>query len=310
MRRLRRYYSSVIVCLIVMIVSGYSSMAHASCLGVPLLGDTEATCAYKKKLKQDIKQAEIDKEISRSERRLEKLRNNQGQGSGENNTNVFLSGLLGEKGNKDSEGQSGRHAQTKYEVSAEWTLGIIPAADQFDSPTLVERTFMPSGVALAYYFDKNVSVYLLMQQISITEGRNFNPIMDASGDALYFPGHLDTLQYTLYMPTIALNNDIGNGWHGLLRMGVGRNEVRVKYKSIDRSKHPNVRQPQDVTYIDNTAFMVDIGIQKWLSDVKWGCFARYISSRTDTLDYLNYMSLGSSQIGCSFTFMLRPLGML
>lgn len=312
---LRKY---LYFCLMLGLVSVFSHFppneVQAACIGkipVAFTGDTRNTCRVKEAQKEETQLLEIE----RKNAQLEAQRNDINNGiTGSNN--VILGGLNGMFGKRkeDSGGVSSSIVLTQHQVRAELAFGVIPGAYQFNDPGLPEHFFF-NGAAWEYYVSGNLSFGFLMQQWSRTGGRDFDPIyggrQDVTGDVpLYFPGAMDKLQYTLYLPYVALNAALGGPWHGVFRFGIGRNQVKVKYKPIDQVLHPYAGQPEDTTHVDNAAIMFDIGVEKWVSGTKIGCAARWINSQTDTRDYQQYMDMGSSQLLCYAQFMLRPLGIL
>jgi len=190
---------------------------------------------------------------------------------------------------------------------------VIPGAYQFDEPGMPEKFFV-NGAAWDYYLNESFGIGLLWQQWAKDGGRGFDPIIhsDTSGDtAVFFPGAIDRIKYTTYMPYITINSPLGSPtWNGVFRLGIGRTQAEIQYKTIDGVKYPGAEQPQDIIIADQTSVMFDLGVERWTYGAKIGGALRYINARHDTSDYREYVNLGSAQVVFYVQFMLRPLGLL
>jgi len=179
----------------------------------------------------------------------------------------------------------------------------------FNTPKTPEPIFL-NGAAWEYYVSPNMGFGVLYQQYSLHGARDFDVIKDNSGDVLFFPGNVTKAQYSLLLPYVTFNGQISNPWHWVFQIGVGRNEVKLEYKDVDRKAYPNARKSENRELVDSTALMFGLNVEKWTSGFKYGCGTRVITSSVDTSDYLSHMNMGSQQFLCYMQFMFRPLGLL
>ena len=264
----------------------FANNASAACMGIiPVFGtgDTKETCKAKK-----YGDAEEEKPEEKPEVKTE------------NNTNV----IIGDQSNKKQPDSYNALIPTIHQIRIELAPYIVPGAYQFDMG-MPER-FMPNGVAYEYYLNTNLAFGFLYQEISKTGSRGFDPVdyKDASGDThtIAFPGAIDRLQYRLYIPYVSFNAKMAPTWCLGGRIGLGRVEVTAEYNGTDISGSKK--------FIDNTSLLVDLFFEKWYSGAKIGGALRYIESKTDTSNYLEYMNMGSAQIVLYVQFTLKTFGVL
>ena len=305
------YYSILLLCFVMFLVS---VNAHAACIkGSPVwgTGDTRETCKRKVELKQEEKRIEVEKKEREIKRKREALNNNSGIGAGQGNTNVVLGGL-GDmlSGRNEEKLPDEQIVVTRHQLRVEVMPFVIPGAYQFDDPGMPEKFFF-NGAAWDYYLNESFGIGFLWQQWSKEGGRGFDPVMDNAENPVFFPGAIDRIKYTSYMPYITLNSQLGSPlWNGVFRCGIGRTQGEIEYKTIDAVKYPGAEQPEDITIADQTSIMFDLGVERWTYGAKIGGALRYINARHDTSNYREYVNLGSAQILFYVQFMLRPLGLL
>jgi hypothetical protein len=316
-----RYLAQYICVLFIVLLSfcGIDS-ALAACVGkLPIFGtgDDRRSCAIKAELKKEEKQLEIQEREERIARKKRAI-NNSGTGAGTGNTNVILGGLRDMTGNKLQEEPMETIVLTQHQARVELMPYVIPGAYQFDAPGMPEKVFF-NGAAWEYYVNKNLGFGILWQEWAKRSGRKFDPVMnnhpDASGDyhstATVFPGGIDRIKYTLYIPYVTVNTQLGSPlWNGVFRCGIGRTQAEIEYNDINYLAYPYATQSEDVTRIDNTAIMFDLAVERWTYGFKLGGALRYVNARYDTMDYHDYISLSSAQFIIYAQFMIRPLGLL
>jgi hypothetical protein len=296
---------------------------HAACLGKsPIWGtaDTRESCIEKQELKAEEERLKIErKKQSLENERLRLRNNNSGLGSGTGNNNIILSGLEELIAGKRSNKNNIDIVISKHQLRIELAAYVIPGAYQFDQPGTPERLFI-NGLAWEYYVNRNLGFGLLLQEWSKKGGRSFDPIKttqyDESGDAFqstkYFPGLIESISYRSIIPYVSINARLGSPlWVAIGRVGIGPTYAAVKYKSVNKTANPYAEQPGDKTYTDGASLMFDLAIERWtLGGTRMGMFIRYINSRNDTSNYLEYLNMSSAQIGFHVQFMLKPLGIL
>ena len=272
--------------------------ASAACMGlIPVYGtgDTKETCKAKKHGIQPEKPTETST-------------TNEGIGSGTHNTNVILGALTGENSDKKENEIDSYNAlkPSIHQIRVEMTLYMIPSAYQFDTPGMPERAPLPNGVAYEYYLNPSLAFGVLYQKLDKSGGRSFDPISytDASGDTyiIGYPGAIDRLKYTSYIPYVALNARLAQSWYIGGRLGIGRVEVEAEFNGSDKSGGKK--------FIDNTSMLFDLYVEKWLRGVRCGAGLRYIMAQNDTADYLEYMNMGSAQVMIHFQWTLETFGLL
>jgi len=303
--------------MILLCCSFYSVTIFGACMGgVPVwgTGDDRESCAIKQNLKKEEQQLNIQekkKELELKRRGIE----NSGTGAGTGNTNVILGGindLIG--GGNDNVEMAQAMPFSQHQLRIELMPYVIPGAYQFDEPGMPKGYSF--GVAWEYYLNRNLGLGLVMQQWEKSGGRGFDPIMseqrDGSGDtAVFFPGAIDSLRYTSYIAYASINAAISESWNSILRLGVGRTQIDVKYEDIDYAKHPYAHQPDDNTYTDTASLIAGLAIEHIASTgTRLGGEIRYHNARNDTDDYTEYLNMGSVQVVFYVQFMLTPLGLL
>lgn len=293
--------------------------ARAACIGkLPVFGtgDDRRSCAEKVELKKEEQRLKIEEERQKIAKRRQAV--NSGTGAGTGNTNVILGGLQDMMGNKLPEEPAETIVLTQHQARVELMPYVIPGAYQFDQPGMPEKVFF-NGVAWEYYVNKNLGFGILWQEWAKEGGRDFDPVMnnhpDASGDyhstATVFPGGIDRIKYTLYIPYVTVNTQLGSPlWNGVFRVGIGRTQADIEYNDINHLAYPYATQSEDVTRIDNTAMMFDLAVERWTYGFKLGGALRYVNARYDTKDYHDYISMSSAQFIIYAQFMIRPLGLL
>jgi len=299
MNKMRKFLCvATVIFLGAFITISSAPSAFAKCIGlVPVwgTGDTKETCKSKKHGIQP-------------EEKPETTTNNDGVGSGTHNTNVILGALTGENTKKDADEVASYNAlkPSIHQIRLEMAVYMIPSAYQFDTPGMPERSPLPNGVAYEYYLNPSLAFGIAYQQLAKSGGRSFDPISyaDASGDThvIGYPGALDRLKYTSYIPYVALNAKLAQSWYIGGRFGIGRVEIEAEFNGSDRSGSKK--------YIDNTSMMVDLYVEKWFRGVRAGAGLRYIMAQNDTADYLEYMNMGSAQVMIHFQWTLETFGLL
>ena len=195
---------------------------------------------------------------------------------------------------------------TAHQTRVEIAPYVIPGAYQFDEPGMPEQFFF-NGFAWEYYLNKTLGFGILYQKFAKTGGKDFDPVIytDSSGDvhAVAFPGAVKRLQYTAYIPYITINAKISPFWCLGGRIGVGRLEVEAEYDESQISSG-------STKHIDNTAMLFDLFVERWFSGARIGGALRYITARTDTSNYIEYVNMGSAQMVIYAQFTLKPLGLL
>ncbi len=295
---------NIILILFIFAVSAFFSQnLSASCIGsIPVFGtgSTKEDCKKKSQSPAEIspeEDDEIDNEIPPFY---------QGTGAGTHNTNVILgSQPFVNQSSPSAESDSGL-ILTTHQVRIELAPYIMPGAYQFDDPGLPERVFL-NGFSWEYYLNKTLGFGILYQEWSRSGGRDFKPISfrDSSGDThdVAFPGAVQRLKYTLYIPYVTINAKLSPLWCLGGRFGIGHVGVEAEYNESQISSG-------NTKYSDNTSLLFDLFLERWFSGARVGTALRYISARTDTDDYLEYMNMGSAQVVLYVQFTLKPLGLL
>lgn len=322
MEYLFKYISKIIITSIIIMLCLQAGTTLGACLGkrpVWGTGDDKVSCAAKYRLKQEEEQLAIEEKEKELKHRRRDLTRNEGTGSGTGNTNVILGSLKemitgGDKAAKTIESIR----LTRHQVRVELMPYVIPGAAQFDKPGMPEKLFF-NGFGYEYYMNKNLGFGVLWQSWSKTGGMDFDPVTNNVKDkdgqyhdtAVFFPGEINRMKYTMYIPYVTINAELGNPlWNGVFRFGMGRTQVDVEFNQIDHGVYPYAVQPGDKRRVHNTSMMFDMAVERWTSGFKLGGFMRYISARVQTNNYLEYTNLGSAQIGIYVQFMLEPLGLL
>lgn len=283
-------------CIIGAILLSVSS-ASAACMGlIPVYGtgSTKEDCKKKKHGIQEEKPAETIQ--------------NEGVGSGTHNTNVILGALTGENKSKAENDVASYNAlkPSIHQIRMEMAVYMIPSAYQFDTPGMPERAPLPNGVAYEYYLNPSLAFGILYQKLDKSGGRGFDPIsyVDSSGDThiIGYPGAIDRLKYTSYIPYVALNARLAQSWYIGGRLGIGRVEIDAEFNGSDKSGSKK--------YIDNTSMLFDLYVEKWFRGVRAGAGLRYVMAQNDTADYLEYMNMGSAQVMIHFQWTLETFGLL
>lgn len=280
-------YNFFIISIIAFIIIWFPISAFASCLGsVPLYGSGATWEDCQKKSKDN-----------KPETR------NSGPGAGHNNVNVWTAPPNSAESSSESSERGDRDLIARHQVRLEISAWVISGADNFDKPGMPEKFFFNGG-SWEYYLNPNLSFGILFQQFSKTGGRDFDDIayQDASGDThiLASPGSLDRLQTTIYMPYVGIHSYLTDKWGAGFRFGIGRVEAAAEYS--DSSGMSNK------SYDDNTAMMIDAYLDYRWGDVKIGSYVRYVVSNNDSNNYLEYLDMGSAQVGISAQWMIRDLG--
>ena len=275
----------------------------ASCIGsIPVFGtgSTKEECKAKSKASDD-SQPKKAKEKDKDDKTIY-----QGTGAGTHNTTVVLGNPSSEKNSPDSTESDSGLVLTTHQARIELAPYVMPGAYQFDEPGLPEKMFF-NGFAWEYYLNKTLGFGILYQEWSKSGGRNFDPISyrDSSGDShiVAFPGAVKKLKYTLYIPYVTINAKLSPLWCLGGRFGIGHVGVEAEYNETQISSG-------NTKYSDNASLLFDLFIERWFSGARVGTALRYVSARTDTDDYLEYMNMGSAQVVMYVQFTLKPLGLL